>query len=198
LAADLGDDLSTAQATLLEVAAQDVALLAMADSWLREHADAVINRGRKTFVPPVAERLRVASHLADTLRLLGLERRARPVPSLAAFIAASQWMRSISRPSDGTPTGPPRPGGYPEAVAVVGVQSGKSKVAAVLAVHAALTGQADARPPRDGSSSRSAMPSGRGAQAVPAARNSGQSVARAARASRSAGPFTSSVRRGGC
>jgi hypothetical protein len=35
----------------------------------------------------------------------------------------------------------PRPGGYPEAVAVVGVQSGKSRVSSVLAVHAALTGE---------------------------------------------------------
>jgi hypothetical protein len=35
----------------------------------------------------------------------------------------------------------PRAGGYPEAVAVVGVQSGKSRLAAALAVHAALTGE---------------------------------------------------------
>lgn len=34
----------------------------------------------------------------------------------------------------------PRPGGYPEAVAIVGVQSGKTRVASVLADHAALTG----------------------------------------------------------
>ena len=35
----------------------------------------------------------------------------------------------------------PREGGYPEAVCVVGVQSGKTSVAATLADHAALTGQ---------------------------------------------------------
>jgi hypothetical protein len=35
----------------------------------------------------------------------------------------------------------PRPGGYPEAVAVVGVQSGKSQVAAAMAAFAAITGQ---------------------------------------------------------
>ena len=34
----------------------------------------------------------------------------------------------------------PRPGGYPEAVCIVGVQSGKTSVAATLADHAALTG----------------------------------------------------------
>jgi hypothetical protein len=36
----------------------------------------------------------------------------------------------------------PRDGGYPEAVCVVGVQSGKSRIAAALADHAALVGQA--------------------------------------------------------
>lgn len=35
----------------------------------------------------------------------------------------------------------PRVGGYPEAVCVVGVQSGKTRIAAVLADHAALTGE---------------------------------------------------------
>lgn len=35
----------------------------------------------------------------------------------------------------------PRPGGYPEAVCVVGVQSGKSSIVATLAGHAALTGE---------------------------------------------------------
>ncbi len=35
----------------------------------------------------------------------------------------------------------PREGGYPESVAVVGVQSGKSAVAGTMAVHAALTGE---------------------------------------------------------
>lgn len=35
----------------------------------------------------------------------------------------------------------PRPGGYPEAVAIVGVQSGKSQIAAAMAAFAAITGQ---------------------------------------------------------
>jgi hypothetical protein len=34
----------------------------------------------------------------------------------------------------------PRPGGYPEAVAIVGVQSGKSQIAAAMAAFAAITG----------------------------------------------------------
>ena len=32
----------------------------------------------------------------------------------------------------------PRPGGYPEAVAIVGVQSGKTRIASAFAVHAAI------------------------------------------------------------
>ena len=48
---DLGDDLSTAQTTLLEIAAQDVALLAVADGWLRANAEAVINRRKKAGRP---------------------------------------------------------------------------------------------------------------------------------------------------
>lgn len=35
----------------------------------------------------------------------------------------------------------PRAGGYPEAVAVVGVQSGKTRIAAAFAAHAAITGE---------------------------------------------------------
>jgi hypothetical protein len=71
IAADLGEDLSAQQRTLLDVAAVDMALLAIADAWLKENADALIDRRRRTFVPLVAERLRVASHLANLLKTLG-------------------------------------------------------------------------------------------------------------------------------
>jgi hypothetical protein len=37
VSSNLGDDLSTAERTLLEVAAGDMALLATADAWLREN-----------------------------------------------------------------------------------------------------------------------------------------------------------------
>jgi hypothetical protein len=84
--ADLGGDLSTAKKTLIEVAAMDVALLAVADSWLRENAASVLNKRKRTFVPLVAERLRVAAHLADVLKLLGLERKARELPTLAQYL----------------------------------------------------------------------------------------------------------------
>ncbi len=84
VSADLGDDLSAQELTLLEVAAVDMALLTVADTWLRENAAGVINKRKRTFVPLVKERLAVASHLAELLRVLGTKRRARPLPSLRA------------------------------------------------------------------------------------------------------------------
>jgi hypothetical protein len=86
---DLGGeaDLSQAERTLLDVAAQDVVLLAVADGWLRENAAGVVNRRKRAFVPLVEQRLRVATHLADQLKLLGLRRRAKPVPSLREILA---------------------------------------------------------------------------------------------------------------
>ena len=87
VAADLAYDLSTAERTLLEVAAGDVALLTVADAWLRENSSQVINRRRKTFVPLVTERLRVAAHLKEVLVTLGLKRQAKPVPQLSEYLA---------------------------------------------------------------------------------------------------------------
>jgi hypothetical protein len=87
VAADLGDDLSAQQRTLLDVAAVDMALLSVADAFLRENAGQLVNRKRKTFVPLVAERLRVATHLADVLRTLGIARVPKPSKSLAEILA---------------------------------------------------------------------------------------------------------------
>jgi hypothetical protein len=87
VSADLGDDLSAQELTLLDVAAVDMALLSVADAWLKENAGHVVNRRKKTFVPLVAERLRVASHLAELLKALGIKRRPKPAPTLAEFLA---------------------------------------------------------------------------------------------------------------
>jgi hypothetical protein len=89
VAADLGgaELLSQAQRTLLDVAAQDVVLLSVADAWLREAAHGIINRRRRAFVPLVEQRLRVASHLAGLLETLGLKRVVKDVPSLAEYLS---------------------------------------------------------------------------------------------------------------
>lgn len=92
VAADLGGEaeLSRAKLTLLDIAAQDVVLLAVADGWLQEHAREVVNRRKRAFVPLVEQRLRVASHLADVLKQLGLERAQREVPSLRQYLSTRQ------------------------------------------------------------------------------------------------------------
>lgn len=89
VASDLGgeDLLSRAQQTLLDVAAQDVVLLTVADSWLREISSGIINRRKRAFVPLVEQRLRVASHLAGLLETLGLKRVAKEVPTLRELLA---------------------------------------------------------------------------------------------------------------
>jgi hypothetical protein len=87
VSADLGDNLSAQERTLLDVAAVDMVLLAVADAWLRENAAKVVNKRRRAFVSLVEQRLRVATHLADQLRLLGLKRVPKPLPSLSELLA---------------------------------------------------------------------------------------------------------------
>jgi hypothetical protein len=116
VAADLGDDLSAQERTLLDVAAVDMALLAVADAWLKDNAGAIVNRRRRAFVPLVAERLRVASHLAEVLKLLGVKRRPRPIPSLreyleakAATAAQDERARAAAAVEVGATAGAPQP-----------------------------------------------------------------------------------------
>lgn len=85
--ADLGGDLSTAQLTLLEAAASDLCLLAVADGYLRELGAEVVSKRKRQFVPLVEQRLRVAAHLAATLEKLGLQRRPPPPRDIREVIA---------------------------------------------------------------------------------------------------------------
>lgn len=104
VASDLGGEaeLSQQQRTLLDVAAQDVVLLQVADSWLQEHAGSVVNKRRRAFVPLVEQRLRVAAHLAGLLKDLGLERKAKPVPTLAEYLQTRSYG---STGANGSPDG---------------------------------------------------------------------------------------------
>jgi len=85
---DLGGEaqLSRAQQTLLDLAARDVVLLMQADAFLLELGPGVVNRRRRAYVPLVAQRQAVASHLAEMLKTLGLRRHAREAPRLAAVM----------------------------------------------------------------------------------------------------------------
>jgi hypothetical protein len=94
------DQLSPQEATLLQLAAGDAALVALADAEIARLGDRVIaGRGAaRRFVALVADRQRVASSLAERLRLLGLKRRPKPAPSLREAMEAARAKREASGP----------------------------------------------------------------------------------------------------
>lgn len=89
---DLGgaDLLSRQQQTLLDMAAAAVFLLGQIDAWIGGRPELVVNTRRRSVAPVVRERVAVADHLARLLTQLGLERRAKPVPSLAEIMRGGQ------------------------------------------------------------------------------------------------------------
>jgi hypothetical protein len=88
LIADLGGDPSTAQRQLIELATRTKLLLDSVDAWLLTQPS-LVNARRKALLPVVRERQQLADSLAKYLAQLGLERRARPVPSLADYLGAN-------------------------------------------------------------------------------------------------------------
>jgi len=99
---DLGGDLSAAQKTLLDVAGTDLILLSCADSWLQAHPERILNRRKGSFVPLVAERVRVAAHLQIVLTALGLERRAPRTLTLSQILGSGPPKESQVDGEEGT------------------------------------------------------------------------------------------------
>src|SRR5438552_6527024 len=83
---DLGGDLSRAQETILEAAAQAWVILASLDDWIARQPSLVTKKRQVLAV--VMQRMQIAEGLARNLERLGLERRAKPVPELTAYLAA--------------------------------------------------------------------------------------------------------------
>ena len=99
---DLGGDLSRAQETLLEAAAQAWVILSSLDDWIARQPSLVTRK--RTLLPIVMQRMQVAEGLAKHLERLGLERREQPVQSLEQYLASKQ---AASEPSaDDNPAGP--------------------------------------------------------------------------------------------
>jgi len=84
--ADLGGDLTRAQETILEAAAQAWVILASLDDWIARQPTLVTKKRQVLAV--VMQRMQIAEGLARNLERLGLERRAKPVPDLTAYLAA--------------------------------------------------------------------------------------------------------------
>ena len=88
VARDLGGDLTRAQETLLELAAQTWVLVTSVDAWLARQPTLVTKR--RQLLPALLERQRLADSLGRMLERLGLERRAVEGPDLQAYLAGKK------------------------------------------------------------------------------------------------------------
>jgi hypothetical protein len=88
VAADLGGDLTRAQETILEATAQSWVILSSLDDWIARQPSLVTKK--RQVLPVIVQRMQIADSLARNLERLGLERRAKPVPDLTAYLAAKQ------------------------------------------------------------------------------------------------------------
>ena len=89
LIADLGGEaaVSTQQLALVDLAVRTKLLVDSVDAYVLAMPSPV-NRQRRCLHPVVRERASLVNQLQSLLRDLGLERRARDVPDLAAYLAA--------------------------------------------------------------------------------------------------------------
>ena len=84
---DLGGDLSTQQAALVDLASRCWLYLGQVDSWLMSQDSILQGRGKqKTLLPVLRERNQLASNFESLMSRLGLEKqRAEPV-SLSSYV----------------------------------------------------------------------------------------------------------------
>jgi hypothetical protein len=87
LAADLGgaDQLSTQHRALLDEAVKLKLMLDSIDAWVLSQPS-LVNKAKRALLPVVRDRLALVGQLQSLLRDLGLERKAREVPTLANYI----------------------------------------------------------------------------------------------------------------
>lgn len=86
---DLGGDVSTQQEAIIDLAVKTRLLLDSIDAWLLTQPS-LVNARKKALLPVVRERQQLADALARYLGQLGLQRKARDVPSLHDYLAAKQ------------------------------------------------------------------------------------------------------------
>jgi hypothetical protein len=82
---DLGGDLTRAQETILEAAAQTWVILSSLDDYIARQPSLVTRK--RQVVPVVLQRMQIADSLARHLERLGLERRAREATDLSTYLA---------------------------------------------------------------------------------------------------------------
>lgn len=91
LLSDLGgiDQTSTQQRQIVDLAVKSKLILDSIDAWLVIQPS-LVNRRKRALLPVVLQRQQLADALARYMGQLGLERRARPVPSLTEYLAAKR------------------------------------------------------------------------------------------------------------
>ncbi len=101
LVADLGgpEALSAQQRAVVDVASTTKLLLDTVDRWLLEQGDGLVNRKRRAVYPVVLQRQQLADALVRYMGQLGLERRAKPTPSLAHWLEQRQEQQPAPEPA---------------------------------------------------------------------------------------------------
>jgi len=99
LRADLGGDLTRAQETILEAAAQAWVIVSSLDDWIARQPSLVTKKRRVLDV--VVQRMQIAEGLARNLERLGLDRKAKPVPDLTAYLAERAKQSEPAQPAGG-------------------------------------------------------------------------------------------------
>ncbi len=108
LVADLGGEeaVSTQERAVVDMAVRTHLMLESVDRWLLQQPS-LVNKSRRQLFPVVLQRQQLADALARYMKDLGLQRRARPVPSLQGYIEGKY---STDLPEDGRS---PLPGDTP-------------------------------------------------------------------------------------
>jgi len=96
LVRDLGGDVSTQQLAIIDLATKTKLMLDSIDAWMLAQRS-LINARKRALIPVVRERQALADALARYLGQLGLERRAKPVPDLAAYLAGKALPAAAER-----------------------------------------------------------------------------------------------------
>ncbi len=88
LIADLGgeDAVSTQERAVVDMAVRTHLMLESVDRWLLQQPS-LVNKSRRQLFPVVLQRQQLADALTRYMTTLGLERRSRPVKSLASHVA---------------------------------------------------------------------------------------------------------------
>jgi len=97
---DLGGDVITQQAAVIELAVRTKLLLDSIDAWLFVQGS-LVNARKRALIPVVRERQALADALARYMTALGLDRKAREVPDLHTYLV----QRAAATETRGEPAG---------------------------------------------------------------------------------------------